>query len=344
MMNQTTVQPIGFSVLDLASVCEGGTPADAFKESVRLAKTVEQLGFKRYWLAEHHNMESVASSATSVLIGHIAGHTSSIRVGSGGIMLPNHAPLIVAEQFGTLASLYPGRIDLGLGRAPGTDQLTAKAIRGENMHAVNNFASDIQTLQTLFSEKNKNSKVRAIPGEGLNVPIWILGSSPDSARLAASMGLPYAFASHFAPTHFRDAIRYYRQHFKPSQYLDKPYVLACVNVIAADNDAEAYRLSTSLLQLFLGMVTGKRRLLQPPVEDMDQLWDIQQEYAVNQMLTYSFVGGPQKLKKKFQEFLSTYQVDEVMATGPIYDTEARLASYAHFSRVIQELNVSYSAV
>ncbi|WP_025761402.1 LLM class flavin-dependent oxidoreductase [Dyadobacter tibetensis] len=337
-MQLHTSEQLKYSVLDLASVSEGRKPSDSFKDSLKLAQAVEQMGYERYWLAEHHNMESVASSATAVLIAHIAGGTSTIRVGSGGIMLPNHSPLIVAEQFGTLESLFPGRIDLGLGRAPGTDQITARAIRGENIHAANNFPSDVRALQTLFSSENKNAQVRAIPGEGLDIPIWILGSSPDSARLAAGLGLPYAFASHFAPTHFADSIQYYRQHFKPSQYLDRPYVMACVNVIAADQDAEAYRLSTSLLQLFLGMVSGKRRLLQPPVDHMDSLWDIQQEYAVNQMLRFSFVGGPQKLTKMLQEFISKYELDEIMATAPIYNQEARRHSYRILAESIKQIN------
>ena len=262
---------ISYSVLDLATVIEGKTPADTFVTSLELAREAEKMGYTRYWLAEHHNMVSVASSATSILIGHIAGGTSSIRVGSGGIMLPNHAPLVVAEQFGTLASLYPGRIDLGLGRAPGTDQVTARAIRGENFNAVHNFPSDIQKLQTFFSADNRNSNVRAIPGEGLEIPIWILGSSTDSARVAAAMGLPYAFASHFAPAQFLTAINIYRQNFKPSAVLASPYVIACLNVVAADTDEEATRLATSLQQMFVGVITGKPRLLQPPVNDIDEI-------------------------------------------------------------------------
>jgi len=329
---------ISYSVLDLATVIEGKTPADTFKTSLELAREAEKLGFTRYWLAEHHNMISVASSATSVLIGYIAGGTSTIRVGSGGIMLPNHAPLVVAEQFGTLASLYPGRIDLGLGRAPGTDQITARAIRGENFNAEHNFPADIQKLQTFFSADNRNSKVRAIPGEGQEIPIWILGSSTDSARVAAAMGLPYAFASHFAPAYFMEAIALYRRNFKPSVYLDKPYVMACVNVVAADTDAEAERLSTSVLQFFLGVVSGRRKLLQPPVDSMDSIWSSQEEYAVNQMLAYSFIGGTEKLKKRMRAFLEQTQVDEVMATSHIFDHQSRIKSYQIFSQIIQELN------
>ncbi len=337
-MNNNAPKNIAYSVLDLATVIEGKTPADTFPNSLDLARNAERLGYTRYWLAEHHNMASVASSATSVLIGYIAGGTSRIRVGSGGIMLPNHAPLVVAEQFGTLASLYPNRIDLGLGRAPGTDQITARAIRGENFNAVHNFPQDIQRLQTFFSAENRTSSVRAIPGEGLDIPIWILGSSTDSARVAAAMGLPYAFASHFAPSYFLEAIELYRNNFQPSAHLDKPYVMACVNVVAADTDAEADRLATSLQQLFIGVLTGNRKLLQPPVDQMDGIWSLQEEYAVNQMLAYSFTGGPDKLRKKLNSFLLKTGVDEIMATSHIYDHRARIRSYEIFSEAVNEVN------
>lgn len=334
-MSTKQLQNIPYSVLDLATVVEGQTPADSFRHSLDLAQKVEKLGYTRYWLAEHHNMPSVASSATSVLIGFIAGGTKTIRVGSGGIMLPNHAPLIVAEQFGTLASLYPDRIDLGLGRAPGTDQLTAMAIRGENMHGAHHFPSDIKRLQQFFSEDNFDSKVRAIPGEGLDIPIWVLGSSTDSARVAAAMGLPYAFASHFAPTYFMEAIKLYRENFQPSENLSEPYVLACVNVIAADTDREAERLSTSVKRMFMGIVTGKRSLLQPPVDSMDDIWNVYEEQAVNQMLTYSFIGGPGKLKNDVESFIERTGVNEVMATSHIFDHQARLKSYQIFSDVFR---------
>jgi luciferase family oxidoreductase group 1 len=318
---------IPFSVLDLATVIEGKTPADTFKKSLDLAQHAESWGYHRYWLAEHHNMISVASSATSVVIGHIAGGTTSIRVGSGGIMLPNHSPLIIAEQFGTLESLYPGRIDLGLGRAPGTDQLTAMAIRGERFNAVNSFPQDVLKLQAYFSADNSSSSVRAIPGEGLDIPIWILGSSTDSARLAAALGLPYAFASHFAPAQFLTAINLYRNNFKPSEHLKEPYVLACVNVIAADTDAEANKLATSLYQLFRGIVTGKRRLLQPPVESMDGIWTDYEEEQASQMLACTFTGSKETITNDLQQFLDQTQVDEIMATAHIFDHQARLRSY-----------------
>jgi luciferase family oxidoreductase group 1 len=330
---------ISYSVLDLATIIEGHTPADAFSRSLDLARHAESWGYKRFWLAEHHNMISVASSATSVLIGYIAGGTSKIRVGSGGIMLPNHAPLIVAEQFGTLASLYPGRIDLGLGRAPGSDQATALEIRGQNFYREHNFPGDVQKLQTFFSAENADAKVRAIPGEGLDIPIWILGSSTDSARVAAAMGLPYAFASHFAPAYFLEAISLYRNNFKPSKHLAAPYVMACINVVAADTDKEAERLSTSLKNMFLGIITGRRKPLQPPTDRMN--WLSQEAEAVNQMLTYAFVGGPDKLKADLGAFLETSGVNELMATSHIFDQASRLHSYELFAKMVNELNMVY---
>ncbi|MFT3909335.1 MAG: LLM class flavin-dependent oxidoreductase [Ferruginibacter sp.] len=325
---------IPYSVLDLATVIEGKTPADSFRNSLSLARHVDELGYNRFWLAEHHNMASVASSATSVLIGYIAAGTKNIRVGSGGIMLPNHSPLIVAEQFGTLESLYPGRIDLGLGRAPGTDQLTALAIRGKNFGAEHNFMEDIQELQRLFSAGNSNSKLRAIPGEGLDIPLWILGSSTDSARVAAALGLPYAFASHFAPTYFLQAIAIYRQYFKPSAWLKKPYVMACVNVVAAGTDAHAARLATSVKQLFIGVISGERKLLQPPVDEMSNRWTEEQAAAVQHMLSYAFIGSEANITKRMKSFLQQTGVNEIMATSHIFDHEERLRSYEIFSKAM----------
>lgn len=325
---------IPYSVLDLATVKEGKTPADTFADSLKLAQHVEKLGYTRFWLAEHHNMISVASSATAVVIGHIAGGTKTIRVGSGGIMLPNHSPLIIAEQFGTLASLFPGRIDLGLGRAPGTDQLTASAIRSDRFSAVQQFPNDIKKLQTYFSSDNSRSSVRAIPGEGLDIPIWLLGSSTDSARLAAEMGLPYAFASHFAPAQFLNAINIYRRDFKPSAALQSPYIIACINVVAADTDKEAHRLATSLLQMFRGVITGKPRLLQPPVDNMDEHWSEYEEDTINQMLACSFVGSPEKIKLEIQDFLEQTGVHELMVTSNIFDFEAKLHSYQLFADIL----------
>ena len=320
-----TLHTTNISILDLAMVPENGTAAITFANSAALAQQAERLGYTRYWLAEHHNMEGIASTATAVLIGHIASHTKTIRVGSGGIMLPNHTPLVVAEQFGTLATLYPNRIDLGLGRAPGTDQLTAMALRRHGNNAAD-FPENVQELQKYLSAENKYAAVRAIPGEGLDIPIWILGSSTDSAYLAASLGLPYAFASHFAPAMLLDAIAIYRRHFKPSVHLSEPFVMACVNIIAADTDSEAVRLSTSFKRLFLGIITGNRKKLSAPVDPVGYM-DPLEEAALQQMIRYSFIGGPEKIAAELQEFLGLTKVDELMVTSPIYDHEARLHSY-----------------
>jgi luciferase family oxidoreductase group 1 len=335
-MKNKKLSKIPFSILELAVVNEGDTPADSFANSLELARQVEESGYKRFWLSEHHNMISVASSATSVLIGYIAGGTSTMRVGSGGIMLPNHSPLAVAEQFGTLESLYPGRIDLGLGRAPGTDQLTAMALRGDFFNNANEFPQNVLKLQTYFSEENRTAKVRAIPGEGLNIPIWILGSSTDSAHLAALLGLPYAFASHFAPAQFEAAIKIYRQNFRPSKYLQKSYVMACVNMIAADTDAEAKKLATSLYQMFIGIVTGIRKRLQPPVENMDTIWNDYEKELIDQMLAISFIGSPEKIEKEMQEFLEKTKIDEIMVISNIYDQKAKIYSYKLFAEVMKE--------
>jgi luciferase family oxidoreductase group 1 len=250
-------------------------------------------------------------------------------------MLPNHTPLIIAEQFGTLATLYPDRIDLGLGRAPGTDQLTAFEIRGERLQSPQSFPQDVLKLQRFLGDDNYDSKVRAIPGEGTNVPIWILGSSTESAHLAASYGLPYAFASHFAPTYFMEAIQIYRQNFRPSATLAKPFVMACVNVVAANTDQEADRLATSLKRLFMGIVTGKRELLQPPIDNMDGVWDEMEEVAVNQMLAIAFIGGPEKISAQLHSFVAQTNIDEVMVTSHIYDHQARLHSYQLFADIIK---------
>ncbi len=322
------------SALDLSVVIEGGDASTAIARTVEVARHIEQLGYERIWLAEHHNMEFIASSATSVLMGHVAGKTQQIRVGSGGIMLPNHAPLAIAEQFGTLETLYPGRIDLGLGRAPGTDQLTAMALRRNNLNTAYHFPSDVRELQLYFSDENSDGRVRAFPGEGLDIPIWILGSSTDSAYLAAEMGLPYAFAAHFAPTQFRAAISLYRQHFKPSAQLDKPYVLACVNVIAADTDEEAQVLATSMYRMFLGIVTNIRRPLPPPVPSMEPYWSPEVENAVRQMTACTFVGSPDTLSAQLSRFIEETDIDELMTTGNIYDQGARLKSYRILKEVV----------
>lgn len=323
-MSSKKISTTPLSVLELALVTEGHTATESLKNALDLAQKTERLGYSRFWLAEHHNMRGVASSATSILIGYIAGGTSSIRVGSGGIMLPNHAPLIIAEQFGTLATLYPNRIDLGLGRAPGTDQLTIQALRRDR-YAAMEFPQNVKELQTYFSVENRTASVRAFPGEGLDIPIWILGSSTDSAYLAASMGLPYAFASHFAPAHLHAALRIYHENFVPSDHLSAPYTMACVNVIAADTNEEAQRLGTSIKEQFLGILTGKRELLQAPNPDKE--WDPLEEAALEQMIAYTFVGGPEKVKAELQAFIDKTQVDELMIASAIYDHEARVKSY-----------------
>lgn len=318
-----TLKSTPLSVLDLAMVPQGKTFSETFQNSTALAQHSENLGYNRFWLAEHHNMEGIASTATSVLIGHIASQTNKIRVGSGGIMLPNHAPLVVAEQFGTLATLFPNRIDLGLGRAPGTDQLTAQALR-RDLNAAMDFSGNVQELQHYLSASNSFGKVRAFPGEGLNIPIWILGSSTDSAYLAAALGLPYAFASHFAPAQLFDAISIYRKNFRPSEQNEHPYVMPCINVIAAATNDEAANLSTSFKRLFLGIITGNRQKLSPPnLEPMDPL----EEAALQQMIRFTFTGDAAKIGMELQRFIDVTGADELMITSPIYDHEARLESY-----------------
>ena len=325
-MNKNSLSQTKISVLDLAIVRDAGTASETFKNSLDLAQHAEKWGYNRFWLAEHHNMEGIASSATSILIGHIAAGTSTLRVGSGGIMLPNHTPLIIAEQFGTLATLFPKRIDLGLGRAPGTDQFTAAALRRDDLAAME-FPKNVQELQLYLSASNKNGRVRSIPGEGLNIPIWILGSSTDSAYLAAAFGLPYAFASHFAPAQLNTAVAIYRNNFKASEQLKEPYVIACINVISADSDEEAAKIATSFKKLFLGIITGKRQQLKPPVNPDEHHMDPMEEVALQQMIAYTFVGGPEKVKRELQQFLDKTKVDELMIASAIYEHDARLRSY-----------------
>jgi luciferase family oxidoreductase group 1 len=325
---------IPISVLELATVLQGGNHAAAISNTVEIARHIEVLDYKRIWMAEHHNMEYIASSATSVLIGHVAGKTKSIRVGSGGIMLPNHSPLVIAEQFGTLETIYPGRIDLGLGRAPGSDQVTSMALR-RNQNTAQNFPEDVRQLQTYFSQENKNGKVRAFPGEGLEVPLWILGSSTDSAYLAASMGLPYAFASHFAPAQFRNAINIYRKNFKPSGVLDKPYVMACVNVIAAETDAEAEGLFNSLIGLFIGIITNKRIPL-GPAKEVHQAYHVPEiKNAVQSMLSCSFYGSKETLRKSLSEFIEDTGIDELMVATHIYDLPTKLKSFGILKEALE---------
>jgi luciferase family oxidoreductase group 1 len=316
------------SILDLATIIKGDkSPAEAFKRSVVLAQHAEKLGYKRYWFAEHHNMESVASAATSVLIGHVAGATSSIRVGSGGVMLPNHAPIVIAEQFGTLEALYPGRIDLGLGRAPGTDQITAQALRRNLNNDINQFPNDVVELINYLGPRDSAAKVRAIPGQGSEVPVWLLGSSTYSAQLAGMLGLPFGFASHFAPTHLFEALKLYREHFRPSQFLDAPYALACVNVIAAETDVEAEKLATSFYQLALGMFRNDRRPLPPPLETMEGVWTEPEKYGVLNMMTYSFIGSKERVKERLEKFINDTQVDEVMVASHVWEFEKKIRVY-----------------
>ena len=321
------LQDIPVSILDLANIIQGDQSAgDAFKRSVTFAQFAEKLGYKRYWFAEHHNMESVASAATAVLIGHVAQNTSTIRVGAGGIMLPNHAPLIIAEQFGTLESLHPDRIDLGLGRAPGTDQATAYALRRNLQRDADTFPSDVIELLQYLGPEDKQGKVRAIPGIGTEVPVWMLGSSTYSAQLAAQLGLPFAFASHFAPAQLFPALQLYHSTFKPSAYLNEPYAMACVNVIAADTDQEARYLATSAFQLVLGLIRNKRRPMAPPVYDMDDLWSVEERAAVNQMFYYSFIGSPEKLATELTSFINSTGVNELMITTHVFDLNAKIRS------------------
>lgn len=332
-----TLSNTPFSVLDLATIVEGETPAHAFKRSLSLAQEAESLGYTRYWFAEHHNMESVASAATAVLIGYVAGGTKTIRVGAGGIMLPNHAPLIIAEQFGTLESLYEGRIDLGLGRAPGTDGLTAAALRRNLQSGADSFPNDVIELMNYLGPRDETARVRAIPGEGTEVPVWLLGSSTYSAQLAAHLGLPFGFAAHFAPTYLEEALHLYAKNFQPSQYLQQPYALACVNVIAADTDDEAAHLATSFYQVFLGLIRNKRRPLQPPIADELLDWTETEKLALQQMMKYSFIGSIDTVKKQLQDFVSRTGVNEIMMAAHIYDLEARKNHISWLPRYLKKL-------
>ena len=325
------------SVLDVAPVKAGKTIHQTYQDSLSLARHVETLGFTRFWLAEHHNMESIASSATSVLIGFIANGTKTIRVGSGGVMLPNHSSLVIAEQFGTLESLFPGRIDLGVGRAPGTDGITAQAL-GRNPAIINEqFPRQILELQRYFSSENSEALVRAFPGEGLDVPIYVLGSSTDSAWLAADMGLPYAFAGHFAPAQMEMAFNIYKEHFQPSKYCDKPYIIACVNGIAAESSEEANLLANTMYQGFLNIIRNDRKPFSPPVEDMDEVWSPMEKAAVLQMLKYSFIGDRSEIKNQLIDFQNRFMVDELMITSHIFDHNKRCHSYSIIEEVRQEI-------
>ena len=316
-----------FSVLDLCPVPQGGTVSDALRATLDLARHVEKLDYRRFWLAEHHNMPGIASAATSVVIAHVAAGTSKIRVGSGGIMLPNHAPLVIAEQFGTLEALFPGRIDLGLGRAPGTDQFTARALRQGRKNAVDTFPQDVMELQAYFQPSSPGQSVVAVPGAGAQVPLWILGSSLFGAQLAAALGLPYAFASHFAPDHLEEALAIYRREFQPSANLPKPYAMAAIGLFAADTDHEARRLFSSWQQSFLKLRRGEPGLLAPPVDDISALASPAELAGVNAAFREAIVGSPTTVQTGISDFLERTQVDELMLTSAIYDQEARKRSF-----------------
>lgn len=338
--NNNTLSSIKYSVLDLVPIVEGISTKEAIDRSVDLAQHAERYGYQRFWISEHHNMESLASSSPVILINQVAQNTQSIRVGSGGVMLPNHAPLVVAEQFGTLASIHPNRIDLGLGRAPGTDQRTAMALRRYQQETVQDFPNNIDELQMYLSEENSTAPVRATPGEGLDIPLYLLGSSTFSAQLAGKKGLPYAFASHFAPTHLHDALRLYHQHFKPSAQLEKPYTMACLNIIAADTDEEAEYLATSAKKFMLGVIRNTRKPLPPPVKSMEGEWSTLERMQIEKMMFYSFIGSKETIAQGLQTFVEETRVNEIIVIANIYDQAARLKSYQLVSEVFDALEVA----
>ncbi|TBV15667.1 LLM class flavin-dependent oxidoreductase [Stutzerimonas kirkiae] len=319
----SSLEQVRFSALELAPVRDDGNARQALHNALALARHVEALGFERLWVAEHHNMDGIASSATAVLIGYLAAGTERIRLGSGGIMLPNHAPLVIAEQFGTLEALYPGRIDLGLGRAPGADQFTARALRRDRLGSADDFPADVEELQALLGPRQAQQQVIAMPGVGSQVPIWLLGSSLFSAQLAAAKGLPYAFASHFAPRFMHDAIRLYRENFQPSAVLDKPYVMLGVPLLAADSDERAEYLATSAYQRILALVRGQSLLLRPPVKSMQGRWLPHEQDAVGGFLGMALIGGPEKIRARLEILLEQTGADELIFTCDFYETTDR---------------------
>jgi len=317
---------VPLSILDLAPIVQGSDASTALRNSLDLAQHAERWGYKRFWLAEHHNATGIASAATAVLIAHVAAGTQTICVGAGGIMLPNHSPLVIAEQFGTLASLHPGRIDLGLGRAPGTDQLTMVALRRDHPGS-DTFPQDVLELQAFLGEAQPGQLVRAIPGQGTNVPLWILGSSLYGAQLAAALGLPYAFASHFAPDALLPALEIYRERFQPSQQLAEPYAMVACNVICADDDGEARRLFTSAQQSFTNILRGRRGQLPPPLDDIEQYWTIEEKARASQMLARSYVGSPAAVREQLDAFVAETDADELILAAAVHDHATRLRSY-----------------
>lgn len=326
------------SVLNLVPVRQGQSNADAIASMVRLAQATEELGYDRYWIAEHHNTPNLLSSATQVLVGHVLERTQRMRVGSGGVMLPNHSPLVVAEQYGTLATIFPGRVDLGLGRAPGTDQRTAEVLRRQKADLAEHFPDDVRALQRYFGPLHGQGMVTAPLCAELEVPLYILGSSTESAYLAAELGLPYAFAAHFAPRMLEQALDIYRHYFRPSKVLAKPYVIVCLNVIGATSDEEANHLVTSQQQLFLSVVRNSRQPLMPPVDSMDGIWSAGEAAMAGQMLACSLIGGPESLTEQTQVLQDRLQADELMAVSYIFDEEKQLASYRLFAEVVARID------
>ena len=327
-----------FSILDLAAVRVDGTIAEAFRNTLDLARHAERWGFTRFWLAEHHNMPGIASAATSVLIGHVAGGTSTLRVGSGGVMLPNHAPLVIAEQFGTLETLYRGRIDLGIGRAPGSDRLASRALRYNTTEE--DFPKQVEELLSYLAPARPGQKLIAYPGAGTNVPVWLLGSSTYSAQLAAAFGLPFAFASHFAPALLMEATEVYRDNFKPSMFLEKPYVMVGVPLVAAEMDEEAQRLSTSALQRHLKLIRGEPILIPPPVETMDGLWSEAERFLVESRLSVAVIGGPETVRSKLAQLVRETKADELIFTSDLYDHALRLKSFEIAANAIKTLTIT----
>src|SRR5476651_941908 len=326
---------VKISTLDLVPVRQDKGTAASLHRSLDLARHAERSGYRRYWLAEHHNMPGIASAATAVVIGHVAAGTTTIRVGSGGVMLPNHAPLVIAEQFGTLESLYPGRIDLGLGRAPGSDQMTARALRRERSGSADDFPEDVAELMAYLGPRTPDQRVIAVPGTGTNVPVWLLGSSLFSAQLAGERGLPYAFASHFAPRLMHEAIRVYRNHFKPSAVLDKPYVMLGIPLVAADTDEQADYLATSVYQRILALMRGQSLVQRPPVKTMDGLWLPHEKDAVGSFLGLAMVGSPQKIRAKLEVLVEQTGADELIFTCDLYEHADRIHSYELLAQVMK---------